>query len=421
MSHAVEVSSSFNPVGSGARAAGMGGAFIAIADDATAASWNPAGLVHLEKPEFSFVYGYFNRTQSFGAESHPELPGGGQSMDASGINYASAAYPFTLFNRNMVVSLNYQRLYDMNKEYRLDYTFPQPQPNPNNDSLQFKPASYKQTGYLSTITPAIAMQIIPEIYVGVAVNIWDDFLGTSSWNTTFTSVSTGSVGGNPYSGSRTTSDKFSFSGVNMTAGVLVTLDKFNIGGVFKSPFTATVKHETNKSSSDNFSGVRTSSIDEMLKWDMPMSVGVGVAYRFSDSWTVGLDAHWTQWSQFFIVTPDGGESNPLSPDKLISETRLKDTTQVRLGTEYLIIMDKVVIPLRAGLFYDPQPGVLNGKATTDEFYGCSLGSGYTFGDYSFDLAYQLRIGTNVSAPEIAPDVTSDVTHHTVMASLIYRF
>ncbi len=35
----LEIPSSPNPVGSGARALGMGGAFIAVADDATAASW----------------------------------------------------------------------------------------------------------------------------------------------------------------------------------------------------------------------------------------------------------------------------------------------------------------------------------------------------------------------------------------------
>ncbi len=47
----VRISSSPNPVGSGARAVGMGSAFIAIADDATAASWNPGGLIQLERPE----------------------------------------------------------------------------------------------------------------------------------------------------------------------------------------------------------------------------------------------------------------------------------------------------------------------------------------------------------------------------------
>src|SRR5262245_27183303 len=34
----------------------MGGAFLARADDATAASWNPAGLSYLRLPEVSFVY-----------------------------------------------------------------------------------------------------------------------------------------------------------------------------------------------------------------------------------------------------------------------------------------------------------------------------------------------------------------------------
>ena len=61
----VGISSSPNPVGSGARAMGMGGAFIAIADDATAASWNPAGLIQLEKPELSIVGAYFNRKEEF--------------------------------------------------------------------------------------------------------------------------------------------------------------------------------------------------------------------------------------------------------------------------------------------------------------------------------------------------------------------
>ena len=42
-------------LGSGARAFGMGGAFLARADDATAASWNPAGLSYLRAPELSLV------------------------------------------------------------------------------------------------------------------------------------------------------------------------------------------------------------------------------------------------------------------------------------------------------------------------------------------------------------------------------
>jgi hypothetical protein len=60
----VEIPSSVNPVGSGARALGMGGAFIAVADDATAASWNPGGLIQLETPEVSVVGAFFVRTEA---------------------------------------------------------------------------------------------------------------------------------------------------------------------------------------------------------------------------------------------------------------------------------------------------------------------------------------------------------------------
>src|SRR6266850_5947639 len=48
-----------SPVGSGARAQGQALAFIGVADDATAASHNPAGLVQLERPEVSIVGSYF--------------------------------------------------------------------------------------------------------------------------------------------------------------------------------------------------------------------------------------------------------------------------------------------------------------------------------------------------------------------------
>ena len=59
----IEIPSSFNPVGSGARAIGMGGAFIAMADDATAASWNPGGLIQLTMPEFSMVFNGLHRKE----------------------------------------------------------------------------------------------------------------------------------------------------------------------------------------------------------------------------------------------------------------------------------------------------------------------------------------------------------------------
>jgi hypothetical protein len=46
----------FMAIGVGARPLGMGGAFVAIANDVTAAYWNPAGLLHLNYPQLSGMY-----------------------------------------------------------------------------------------------------------------------------------------------------------------------------------------------------------------------------------------------------------------------------------------------------------------------------------------------------------------------------
>ena len=60
----------------GARPQGMGGAFSAIADDANAIYWNPAGLGQILKGEFTFMHWTFT-----------EIPN-------VSVDYFSFAYPF---------------------------------------------------------------------------------------------------------------------------------------------------------------------------------------------------------------------------------------------------------------------------------------------------------------------------------------
>ena len=54
--NAGEKSAAFLKLGQGARANGLAGAYSAIADDASAAYWNPAGLVQLNQREAMFMY-----------------------------------------------------------------------------------------------------------------------------------------------------------------------------------------------------------------------------------------------------------------------------------------------------------------------------------------------------------------------------
>ena len=64
------------PVGAGPRALGMGGAFSAVADDATAATWNPGGMTQLERPEIGLsLGGYYRRADPDAgeAEDHEDV------------------------------------------------------------------------------------------------------------------------------------------------------------------------------------------------------------------------------------------------------------------------------------------------------------------------------------------------------------
>lgn len=415
---AVEFSSSLNPVGSGARATGMGGAFIAVADDATAASWNPAGLINLEKPELSIVYSYFNRSQTYNSATHPEVTGTSQSMDANDINYASIAYPFALFDHNMIVTLNYQRLYDMTKRS----AFPLFSDLGDGDFRRTN-VNFSQDGYLGAFSPAFAIQVSPELYFGATLNIWNDFAGTSHWQSTLNRPANGTVSGLPFTETNYTSSKFTLSGLNAHFGVLYSPgSNFTFGFVFKTPFTADVTMETNFASSQSFPDApfldasSNSDTKEDLKMSMPASYGAGIAYRHSDSLTLAFDLYRTDWSEFALTDSAGIEYNPITT-LLLSEGKCKDTTQVRLGGEYLFIGDKTVVPVRGGLFYDPEP---NGTRL-DDFYGFSLGTGLAYGKYIFDVSYQYRFGNGVASDIPNSGVTSDISQHTAMMSLIYHF
>jgi hypothetical protein len=190
----VEIPSSFNPVGSGARALGMGGAFIGVADDATAASWNPGGLIQLERPEVSAVGDYVHRIEDLSFAADPGADGA-QTIDRTSLNYMSAAYPFFLAGRNMIVSLNYQHLFDFTRQW----SFPLRQSGPNLALDQN--VEHRQEGRLSALGLAYAIQVTPRFSLGMTVNVWDDDLTENSWD-----VSTWQWGGGEEGG-----DRFAFS------------------------------------------------------------------------------------------------------------------------------------------------------------------------------------------------------------------
>ena len=74
----------FKDTGWGTRPAGMGGAFVAVANDSNAPLWNPAGIAQMKNAEGSFMYStYYNGL---------DLKAGSDSVSL-GFNYLSFVYP----------------------------------------------------------------------------------------------------------------------------------------------------------------------------------------------------------------------------------------------------------------------------------------------------------------------------------------
>ena len=401
--------SSPNPVGSGARAIGMGGAFIGVADDATAASWNPGGLVQLDFPEISVVGNWFHRIEdnTFGSAD------GAQSVSEGDINYLSLVYPFDLFNRNMVFALNYQHLYDFTREWNIIL-----------DNYQI---DYQQDGSLSAIGVAWGIKIRQWLYFGFTLNLWDDHpLFNRKWKRNFGREELDTPPGvSPLIFKM--NDEYSFDGysLNTNIGLLFCIgrlfdrtdDDVKIGIVFKSPFKVDLK--------DLNMTYQTESKETTLYKElyMPMSYGIGVAWRIWDELILAGDIYKTEWQDYILRDRlDGSEISPITgspPDK----SDIAPTLQIRAGIEYVFSKDffppitsKCRFSGRIGIFYDPIPA----EGSPDDLYGGSLGFGFTTERISFDIAFQYRHGNNVNSKMVSESYLfyQDISEYNMYSSVI---
>lgn len=424
----IHFTSSPNPVGSGARALGMGGAFIGVCDDATAASWNPAGLVQLEKPEFSIVYAYHkNSTDSdYGAFQDASSS---QGASSGSLNYLSAVYPFVFWGRNMTASINYQHLYDFSDEGAWRYV------DTSSLSLIETNTKYSLEGQLWAISPAFSVQVTPALSLGFTLNFWEDGFYDNEWESHYKKTNEHIV---LFSGEKkvlrtTHTERFAFSGVNFHVGLLWNVNQYlTIGGVFKAPFEADIKYRYDFTANSYNAQesqdpeeleqerekeiIKTTSLSNDQTLDMPLSYGLGAGIRVSDALSFSLDVYRTHWKDYILHGSSGEATSPISGIRE-SESGVDNTTQVRLGSEYLIIRDKFIVPLRCGFFYDPEPS-MDG---TDEFWGMSLGTGITWKRFVFDTAFQYRFGNDIRSTIQDEDRWQDKKTYTLYTSLIFYF
>jgi long-subunit fatty acid transport protein len=414
----MQIRSSPNPVGSGARALGMGGSFIAIADDATAASWNPAALIILKRPEISFVI-----ANDHGKRIYDTSAVSGSINDFSNdqlrLNYLSLALPFSLFSRLMVFSMNYQHLYTFSYEEQSQWS----EYDPGVIDLEYN-LHEKQKGVLAPLSPALAIQVVPSLSLGITANIWSHRLFNNYWENISTISGKGMAPGYPMRSFGQLYERYEFSGLNFHLGFLWQITRrFKIGGVIKTPFRARIDHTLKYVYlSENLEDRADSeyipfSYHGRSRLNMPVSYGAGVALGFLDNYLLfSLDVYRTHWDDYLMITSSGRYS-PINykPER---EANIKPTTQIRFGAEYLLFKKGRHIPLRSGIFYDPEPA----EGGVDDFFGASIGTGIAGKDFAFDIAYQYRFGEKRGIEGmLGKRIGTKVKQHSIYSSIIFYF
>ncbi len=449
------------PIGSGARSLGYGGAFIAIADDATSASWNPGGLVQLLYPESSMVIDY--RTQDVDDDY----------TDFLSVNFMSLAYPFNIEGTNVVVALAFQQLYDFYFEgdfneqsnfedasaaiYRVNFYDPLGGPGfvgwvseayTRYDTTKTGMKSIQ--GQVGALSPAVAVQVTPELSVGFTYNFWADgmvgrdykyeyehdisgseyqeeqgwltfnddctchdddgdpvpcenamfenvYLDNPSCLDSTTSLGTATGDVNSFASHHRRVADIGFEGQNFNVGIMYKpTPRITLGAVYRSEFEADVHlQETRYYTNRVWNGVPQPDlgadyIESYDKMRFPASYGAGVAFRYSDALTMAFDATMVEWDRF-VYTYENGEKISLINGLPEDMADIDPTVTYRLGGEYLFIKPNYVVPIRGGLFYDPEPA----RGEQDDYYGASFGLGLAYKQLIVDMAYWYRWGNDV--------------------------
>lgn len=419
-------------IGAGARALGMGGAFSAVADDATASTWNPAGLTQCERPELSLSVGF----------NHAMVRSG---SDEDGVEYSlrpehlSGMLPFFALGCQQVVGVAWQRTYDFTRELNSAGV------QQSIDEFGFavtteQGRSITRSGSFATVGLCYAIEPTPGLSVGVTLNQWSDvWTRASHYRQDSSEVSNFAIdlGGFTLVDDRTID---SSSRTRVTAGTSVVLGTWwqalpalTLAVVVKPGYTLDLETDSERTETiDDGSGfpplVESTSTSATSTLHHPASATVGSAWRSDDVSTVTCDATWTRWRGYY-TEQDGVRRSPINGN--LDPSEFRDLWTLRAGYERILILPTMVLVPRCGALAEWLPAATAApslfavdqvSATSDLWLGLTAGLSLCQRSTIWDAAIQVRRGDNVGAGQYTdPDRTADVTITSVRLGLTQQF
>ena len=327
-----------------------------IAADCSVALSNPALLSHL--PRITFTLSSSLNSASFYKYSIVNtgvlFTGENLSSELFGLDFAGAS--FRVKNWTLALSMALVESYHRPKAgYSSTY-----------GGYLYESIYFEQEGVLKNINFSIAREIFNGLSAGFGLNyVYGRFEKTvtdidHAYNITITDILS-----------------HEFKGFFLNGGLLWNLtEKIAIAAVFRTPF---VKKSDGKSLKrtylpDTDTDIKI-EVSGRSEYKQPLVVGLGVSYQISPELKVSSDLIFYNWSKYSIIY--FGQENELPRN-------FKDTIKIGAGIEQMVSVDifgqKISIPLRAGLSYDPQPM----KKPGSSYFYYSLGTGFHWEKFHLD-------------------------------------
>ncbi len=349
----------------GARAAGMGTAFIAVADDPSALSFNPAGITQLTGTQM-----YGGGTLIVPSTSY-KSPSGQSEQTGSQVFFP----PYNYICSDLGT-----------KDLRVGFGLSSPFGIGGREWSSTGLTRYQSVdSSITTVTlnPTIAYRLLPNLSIAAGV----DYL--MAWTDADAMVNQSPVGAGD--GKMQVSGHGSGWGYNV--GLLFApAPRWSLGFQYRSSITVNYEGSLSLSGSapplqpafggSTFrSAIRTTNT-------FPDVLGFGVAFRPTSKWTIALDAERYGWSSFGMVTTEVERKVPaagITDQQTLLNWR--DSLILRTGAEYRPT-DR--LSLRAGYCYVPtyvSNNTLNPSNPDSNQHVGSVGLGYKIETIDLDFFY----------------------------------
>jgi len=394
------------------RAAGMGSAFTAVSDDASAAWFNPAGVAFTEGSQV-MIGGDALIIAGTKYNSNAATKGLGGAQITSAVNAKDQVFfvPHTYYTYMSDAGLG--AAISINAPFGLETDWPTTAP--------FSSKNTFSRIQMIMVNPSVVFKLNNNFSIAAGVDY--AYLNNVDLNNTLQNLN-----GNG-------------DGWGGNVSMLYRDDAFSFGVTYRSQIKVNIDGTALAKSALAAAGVSAAKTQVTL----PDQVNVGLAYKASDALLLSADVDWVNWKTFDAINISfasatyravlkglqGAIGAPATGSANLPQN-WKATVAFRLGAEWSLTPD---MRLRGGYVFDPTPIKdvdFNPGIPGEDRHVFSLGYGYDFNENTtVDLAYAYVYfkkryqTTSPATPPGSPNSVKNGTYktdvHILAASLSYKF